>query len=82
MISSLGAGVIALSIFFLIAAIIFTIIRLRVRHSSPRNWFLDDYLTIAALVSWEHETKLYSPELNSSGVSNHLWGYGYSKSVW
>ncbi|KAI1292944.1 hypothetical protein F5Y03DRAFT_15923 [Xylaria venustula] len=51
MMSSQGAGLIAVSIIFLVAAIVSAIFRFRARHISSLNWFVDDYMVIVALLS-------------------------------
>ncbi|KAI0965402.1 hypothetical protein F4678DRAFT_452936 [Xylaria arbuscula] len=51
MMSPQAAGLIAVSIIFLIAAIISAILRFRARHLSAPNWFVDDYMVIVALFS-------------------------------
>ncbi|KAI0426104.1 hypothetical protein F5Y09DRAFT_346052 [Xylaria sp. FL1042] len=51
MISSLGAGSIAVCTIFPLAAVVSVILRLRARRSGTQSWFVDDYMIIVALLS-------------------------------
>ncbi|KAI1281497.1 hypothetical protein F5Y07DRAFT_262446 [Xylaria sp. FL0933] len=51
MISSLGAGSIAISVIFPVAAVVSAILRLRARRSATLSWTVDDYMIMVALLS-------------------------------
>ncbi|KAI1735249.1 hypothetical protein F4680DRAFT_435912 [Xylaria scruposa] len=51
MTSSLGAGNIAISVIFPLAALVLVALRLRARGSNASSWYIDDYMAIFALVS-------------------------------
>ncbi|KAI0547906.1 hypothetical protein F4679DRAFT_552532 [Xylaria curta] len=51
MTSSLGAGNIAISVIFPLAALVLVALRLRARRSNASSWYIDDYMAIFALLS-------------------------------